>query len=402
MVRVTSRAAYFGSKQGVFRLDARSASGKRDDGDLRPGQDPAAARPHDLRARHRTTPCRAATPPPIARACCGRRRRPTRADEVRGRRLRRPLLPLRVRLRQRRRADAGRTRNPRVELVASEHTGAAIARDLADRRARRARSEDRRGARRRSALGTTAQVLGATFDADGWAPPRRRREPRSSRRRAGRDRARSRRAVRSGQGARGAARSRSCPAARSRSELLAVLADNRAPQQAQGHGRRPARRSARIRRACAVLTAQLAAHADFLAKTEPDALGPVAKAIAGLGGAKLDPTAGRGRARRAADSPRRADHAGRRSRARDRRDGRDRRRRRAPGARLALAALSRGRRARRRSRVGKAIVHALETTAVPASASCCGRSRPIRARNGTLPLGRRAVRTRARLATLSD
>ena len=33
MLRVTSRVAYYGSKQGVFRLDARSASGKRADVD---------------------------------------------------------------------------------------------------------------------------------------------------------------------------------------------------------------------------------------------------------------------------------------------------------------------------------------------------------------------------------
>ena len=40
-----------------------------------------------------------------------------------------------------------------------------------------------------------------------------------------------------------------------------------------------------------MLVEQLATHDDFLRKTSPLALGPVAKAIAGLGGAKLDPAA---------------------------------------------------------------------------------------------------------------
>jgi hypothetical protein len=38
-----------------------------------------------------------------------------------------------------------------------------------------------------------------------------------------------------------------------------------------------------------VLTEQLALRHDYLAKTEPEALGPVAKAIASLAGTKLDP-----------------------------------------------------------------------------------------------------------------
>jgi hypothetical protein len=38
-----------------------------------------------------------------------------------------------------------------------------------------------------------------------------------------------------------------------------------------------------------VLTEQLAVHSDFIAKTQPESLGPVAKAIASLAGTKLDP-----------------------------------------------------------------------------------------------------------------
>jgi hypothetical protein len=43
-----------------------------------------------------------------------------------------------------------------------------------------------------------------------------------------------------------------------------------------------------------VLTQQLSVHADFIAKTEPEALGPVAKALAGLAG--LSPASGSPRA----------------------------------------------------------------------------------------------------------
>jgi len=71
-------------------------------------------------------------------------------------------------------------------------------------------------------------------------------------------------------------------------QLLAVLADSRAPQKLKD-----AVVDLLVKRkdpgGLPVLTAQLATHTDFLAKTEPEALGPVARAIAGLGGSKLEP-----------------------------------------------------------------------------------------------------------------
>ncbi|HEY5946892.1 MAG TPA: hypothetical protein VIV40_15420, partial [Kofleriaceae bacterium] len=70
-------------------------------------------------------------------------------------------------------------------------------------------------------------------------------------------------------------------------ELLAVLSDKRAPQRLKdtvvemlAKRKDPA--------SLPVLTDQLALHSDYLAKTEPESLGAVAKAIASLGGTKLD------------------------------------------------------------------------------------------------------------------
>jgi HEAT repeat protein len=71
-------------------------------------------------------------------------------------------------------------------------------------------------------------------------------------------------------------------------EMLEVLADKRAPGKLKDtvvdmlvQRKDPS--------ALPVLTAQLAVHADYIAKTEPESLGPVVKAIGGLRGAKTDP-----------------------------------------------------------------------------------------------------------------
>ena len=125
-----------------------------------------------------------------------------------------------------RRADAGRTAIRASSSSRREHTGAAIVGVAANGDV--VALDPRTGAvRARKSLGTTAPVLGATFDADGWAPSGAERAGRD-RRRAGRDRARSRCAVRSGEGARRAARSRSSRAPQVTAELLAILADARA------------------------------------------------------------------------------------------------------------------------------------------------------------------------------
>ena len=59
--------------------------------------------------------------------------------------------------------------NPRVELIASEHTGKAILGVSATGEV--VALDPKTGAvMMKKSLGTSAQVLGATFDADGWAP----------------------------------------------------------------------------------------------------------------------------------------------------------------------------------------------------------------------------------------
>src|SRR5262249_18478628 len=70
-------------------------------------------------------------------------------------------------------------------------------------------------------------------------------------------------------------------------ELLSVLGDKRAPQKLKDQvaellvkRKDPASLGA--------LADQLAARTDFLAKTEPESLGAVARAVSGLAGAKLD------------------------------------------------------------------------------------------------------------------
>src|SRR5262249_1635024 len=71
-------------------------------------------------------------------------------------------------------------------------------------------------------------------------------------------------------------------------QLLVVLADARAPRKL-----RDAVVDLLVKRhdpaGLPVLTEQLAVHADFFTKAEPNALAPVARAIAGLAGANVPP-----------------------------------------------------------------------------------------------------------------
>ena len=218
---------------------------------------------HDVRPRRLRSDPERRTPPRIARASCGGRSRRERPMK---------LAATATRCTTSATCSASTTTarcawaysNPRVELVASEDTGAAIVAisqtgDLValDPRPARCALAERRSARR-------APVLGATFDADGWSPPAQ-GEQIETVAGARRDRARSRCALRSREGARGRRRSRSCPAARSRKELLGVLADKRAPQHLKDTvvdllvaRKDPA--------SLPVLTAQLAVHDDFIAQ----------------------------------------------------------------------------------------------------------------------------------------
>ncbi len=291
MLHVTSQAAYFGSKQGVFRLDARSATGKRDAASY--GQ---VKIPTQL---DRTT----YGPDAYDRVQSGF----TAADRAHVLWSSEPT-------------DSGPMKftgggyavhyfryifgfggdgevtwaysNPRVELVASDDTGTAI---LAISQTGELVVLDPKtgGVRVTKSIGTTAPVLGATFDADGWTPPAQ--------------------GVQDAKDAQVETVAALVAIARDHDErfdrvkelavlalaklpggdvtqhLLSVLADNRAPQRLKDLVV-----DLLVKRkdpdSLPVLTAQLAVHSDYLAKTEPEALGPVAKAIAGLGGSKLDAT----------------------------------------------------------------------------------------------------------------
>ncbi|HEY6037102.1 MAG TPA: PQQ-binding-like beta-propeller repeat protein, partial [Kofleriaceae bacterium] len=284
MLRVTSRVAFYGSKQGVFRLDERSASGKRADSSY----------------------AQVVVPPQLDKTTYGRdtydpvQNAYTAADRAR---ILYAAPPDGMELGAyavhyfryvfgfaRSGALVWAYSNPRVELVASEDTGAAIlaisqtgelvALDPANGAVRLAQNI-LKGA-------TTGSVLGATFDADGWSPSAQGEKTETVAALVSIARDHDARFDRVKELAVQALAK--LPGGEVTQELLGVLADPRAPQHLKDvvvdllvTRKDPASLS--------VLTAQLAAHDDFLLQTQPLALGPVAKAIAGLGGAKLDPAA---------------------------------------------------------------------------------------------------------------
>ncbi len=283
MLRVTSRTAYFGSKQGVFALDVRAASGKR--GDATYGQ--------------------AKIPPQLDRTSYGIdvydhvQNAYTAADRAR-------VLWSSVP------SDAGPMKftadtyavhyfrymfgfdmagelvwaysHPRVELVASEHTGTAIIGLSSNGEI--IVLDPKTGALRASRnLGLGQQVIGATFDADGWQPRGDGTKVETLAALVSIARDRDARFDRVKELAVAALAKQ--PGGEVTKELLAVLADKRAPQKLKetvvdmlAERKDPA--------SLAVLTDQLATRSDYLAKTEPESLGAVAKAIASLAGSKLD------------------------------------------------------------------------------------------------------------------
>jgi len=284
MLRVTSKVAYYGSKQGVFRLDARSASGRRADASYGQLKVPAQL--------ERTTYGRDIYDPVQNSYTAADRSRVLFASE--------PSESGPMKLENDTYAvhyfryvfgfDVTGTMtwaysNPRVELVASEHTGAAI---LAISQTGDLVALDPKtgGVRMFKNIGTTAPVLGATFDADGWSPSAQGEQIETLAALVSIARDHDARFDRVKELA--VQSLAKLPGGDVTKELLAVLADTRAPQRLKDSvvdllvaRKDPA--------SLGVLTAQLAAHTDFIAKTEPQALGPVAKAIAGLGGAKLEP-----------------------------------------------------------------------------------------------------------------
>jgi hypothetical protein len=283
IVRATSAATYYGSHRGMFLLDARSASGKRDDSSYGKVQ----------------------IPPQLDRTSYGRDMYDavqvayTAADRARVLWTAEP-------------GDAGPMRfandsyaihyfryvfgfssagqlewayqHPRFQLVASETTGRAI---LAVAQNGELIALDPRsgGVRLEKDLGLSGTVLGATFDADGWAPAG---EPQPLETTAqlfaiARDHD-----ARFDNVKEYAVQSLAkLPGGEVTKDLLAIIGDKRAPQKLKDtvaellvQRKDPA--------SLPVLAERLAAHTDFLAHTEPEALGPVTRAISGLAGSQLD------------------------------------------------------------------------------------------------------------------
>jgi outer membrane protein assembly factor BamB len=283
MVRVTSRTTFFGSRQGVFALDARAASGKRTD----------------------ATYGQVKIPPQLDRTSYGRdlydqvQTAYTASDRAR-------VLWASVP------ADSGPMKfaadsyavhyfryvfgfdlagelvwaysHPRVQLVSSDHTGSAIL-GISTQGELVVLDPTTGAVRDRKNLGLGQQVIGATFDADGWAPPGPGEKVATAAALVSIARDRDARFDRVKELAVAALAKQ--PGGEVTKELLAVLADKRAPQKLKetvvemlAQRKDPA--------SLPVLTEQLAARADFIAKTQPESLGPVAKAIASLAGTKLD------------------------------------------------------------------------------------------------------------------
>ncbi len=176
--------------------------------------------------------------------------------------------------------------HPRVELVASADTGHVVV-GLAQNGDIVALEPSTGAVRARKSLGTTAPVLGATFDADGWSPSQQSEPVETVPALVAIARDHDARFDRVKELAVSALAK--LPGPEVTTQLLDVLADDRAPQRLKD-----AVVDLLVLRhdpeSLPVLTAQLGVTTDFLAHTRPDALGPVAKAIAGLGGAALAPS----------------------------------------------------------------------------------------------------------------
>jgi hypothetical protein len=284
-LRATSRTAYFGSKQGMFVLDPRAATGKRAE----------------------ATYGHAKIPPQLDRASYGVdlydsvQAGYTAADRAR---VLWSSIP----------SDDGPMKfsddtyavhyfryvfgfdlggelvwaysHPRVQLVASEHTGSAIV-ALAVNGDMVVLDPKTGAVRARRSLGTTAPVLGATFDVDGWSPHGEGMKVETVAALVAIVRDRDARFDRVKELA--VAALAKLPGPEVTREMLEVLADKRAPSKLKdtvvemlAQRKDPS--------ALPLLTAQLSVHADYLAQTEPESLGPVAKTIGGLRGAMIDPS----------------------------------------------------------------------------------------------------------------
>jgi hypothetical protein len=292
-IRATSTGAYYGSKQGLFLLDARSSSGTRATATYghvaipaqleRTSYAPDAYDPiqQTYSAADRARVLFAAVP-----VAAGPMKLAGDTYAIHYFRFVFGFAP------------DGELRwaysHPRVELVTSEHTGAVIA--AVSSAGDIVAVDPATGAvRARKSLGANLTVLGATFDADGWAPT----DP------AAADPAAAAASTTSTAAALASiARDRDSrfdrvkelavaalaklPGPDVTRELLGVIGDPRAPArlkdataQLLAKRREPA--------SLPVLAEALATKTDYLAGTSPDALAPAARAIAGLAGQPLDP-----------------------------------------------------------------------------------------------------------------
>ena len=281
MLDVTSRVAYYGSKQGVFVLDEKSASGKR--GDATYGK---VKVPPQLEG---TTYGTDVYDPVQMMYTAAERKRVLWTTTNAGGQLAgegyaihyfRYVLGF---------DTAGEMTwaysNPRVELVASDHTGSAIVCVASNGDVVVLDPKDGT-VRAKKSLGTTQPVLGATFDADGWAPTGEVAKADTLAvlvsialdREARFDRVKEL-AVR---------RLARMPGPEVTQSLLAVIADPRQPQKLKDTvvellmDRKDSS-------SLPVLTTQLQARTDFIAGTQPESLAAVAKGVAGLGTTKLEP-----------------------------------------------------------------------------------------------------------------
>ncbi len=288
MLRTTSREVYYGSRLGVFRLDSRSALGSRAQSTYTTVKIPAQLEhpiygtdAYDVVQQNYTAFDRshilyAAAPAVVENG-------PMKlVGDGYAMHYFRYVFGF---------GGKGELRwayaNPRVELIATEHTGASIL-GVSTTGEVVALDPATGALRSRKAMGTTGQVLGATFDADGYSPggadagaPPETIEALMSIARdhdARFDRVKEY----------AVSELAKLPGPTVTTELLTVLSDTRAPQHLKNlvvdllvARKDPA--------SLPVLTQQLELHADYIAKTDNDAVGPIAKTVAGLAGLALDP-----------------------------------------------------------------------------------------------------------------
>jgi len=283
MLDVTSQRAYYGSKQGVFVLDEKSATGKRADATYGKVKIPP-------QLDGTTYGVDVYDPVQMMYTAAERKRVLWTTTTIDGQ-LQLPgegyaIHYFRYVLGFDTKGElTWAYSNPRVELVASDHTGSAIV-GVATNGDVVALDPRDGTVRVRKSLGTTQPVLGATFDADGWSP--------------------------SGQGEKSDAVSVLVSIARDRDarfdrvkelavrrlaqlpgpevtqHLLAVIADPRQPQRLKDTVV-DLLMERKDGSSLPVLTTQLQITTDYIANTQPESLAAVAKGIAGLGGTKLEP-----------------------------------------------------------------------------------------------------------------